>query len=131
MLFDSDAAGEAAMIRSLDTLVEEDMNVKVAVLGEGQDPDSFVRNHGIDSFQKRIDEAQTLFDYKLYVLSKKYDRKSIEGRARISAEMLVTIAKVRNHILKEGYIRKLAQALLVSEQALSLEMKKVFKTTLN
>ncbi|MDP8265436.1 MAG: DNA primase [Candidatus Aceula meridiana] len=127
MLFDSDAAGESAMMRSLDTLIEEDMNVKVAVLGDGQDPDSFVSKHGVVDFQKRIDEAQTLFDYKLRILTKKYDRTSIEGRARISAEMLETIAKVRNHILKEGYVRKLAQELSVSEQALVLEMEKTFK----
>jgi len=128
MLFDSDTAGESAMIRSLDTLIEEDMNVKVAVLGEKQDPDSFVRNHGIADFQKRIDEAQTLFDYKLRILTEKYDRSGIEGRAKISAEMLATIAKVRNHILKEGYLRKLAQELSVSEQALSLEMEKNLKS---
>lgn len=125
MLFDSDAAGESAVMRSLDILIEEEMNVRVAVLGDRQDPDSFVRNNGIDAFRERVNSAQSLFDYKLHILRQKYDSVSIEGRAKISSEMLLSIGKIKNHITQEGYLRKLAQALMISEQALFLEMRKL------
>jgi DNA primase len=128
MLFDSDTAGESAMIRSLDLLIEEEMDVRVAVLDPGEDPDSFVRKHGIEALNDRVQNAQSLFDYKLRVLTEKHNRTTIEGKARISTEMLFTLAKMRNHIVQEGYLRKLAQELSVSEQALGLEMKKVLLT---
>jgi len=57
MLFDTDTAGQSAIVRSLDLLIEEDMNVRVAVLTQGQDPDSFIRQHGVDAFAQRIDQA--------------------------------------------------------------------------
>ncbi|MCA9399800.1 MAG: DNA primase, partial [Candidatus Omnitrophica bacterium] len=62
MLFDSDSAGVAAMIRSLDILIEEEMLVKVASLKEGEDPDSFINRYGADAFKKCIEEAKPLFD---------------------------------------------------------------------
>ena len=60
MLFDMDPAGESAMLRSLDTLIEEGMDVKVAALTERHDPDSFIREYGVEDFRKQIHQAKTL-----------------------------------------------------------------------
>ncbi len=128
MLFDSDKAGQSAIVRNLDLLIDEEMDVKVAVLDQGDDPDSFVRQHGVEAFCQRIDQAKPLFNYKLSFLYDKYDRSTIEGKAKISSEMLPTIAKVRHYIAQEGYLRQLSQELSVSETALSLEMNKINTT---
>lgn len=125
MLYDADLAGQMAILRSLDILVEEDMSVKVALLEKGEDPDSFVQKFGIEEFTARIDNAQTLFDYKVNALMQKHDRKTVEGKARISAEMLTTIAKYKNEVLKQEYIRELAQVLGIAEEALKVELKKI------
>src|SRR4029077_1413282 len=61
MLFDTDPAGQSAIIRSLDLLVEEGMNVRVVKLAPDEDPDSFIRAFGVDAFRKRLDSAQPLF----------------------------------------------------------------------
>ena len=85
MLFDMDPAGEAAMMRSLDTLIEEGMEVRVATLAPGEDPDSFVRRQGVDDFRNRIAAAQTVFDYKLDVLTRRHGIQTPDGKAQIAA----------------------------------------------
>jgi len=125
MLYDADPAGQSAMLRSLDLLIEEDMSVKIALLASGEDPDSFVQRQGIEEFCKRIESAQSFFDYKVNALMEKHDRKTPEGKAKISAEMLATIAKYKNEVLRQEYVRQLAHVLGISEDALRVELKKI------
>ena len=129
MLFDMDPAGEAAMLRSLDTMIEEGMNVRVATLAEGHDPDSFIRKYGVKIFREKVNAAEALFDYKLNILLKRYDVKAIESKARISGEMLQTVDKFSNAVLRSGYLKRLAQVLTVPESALLTELKKVRQMT--
>jgi len=126
MLFDTDQAGESAMIRSLDLLIEEGMNVKVASLSKGEDPDSFIRKFGVEKFEECISTAKSLFDYKIDSLLGKYDRKTIDGRTKIASEMLTTINKFDNAVTRSEYVKRLADILLVSQTALKTELKKVF-----
>lgn len=125
VVFDPDAAGEAATLRSLDIFVEEGFSVKVVTLPKGFDPDSFVKRNGIDEFRKRIDSAQNLFDYKLNLMKLRYGHKSIESKARIVQEMLLTINRFKNAILKTEYIKKLAHELDLREEALIEELNKI------
>jgi len=125
MLFDTDPAGEAAMMRSLDTLIEEGMEVRVATLTDGEDPDSFVRRQGVDDFRKRITAAQTIFDYKLDVLTRRHGIVTPDAKARIAAAMLPTIYRFTNELIKAEYLKRLARALDVSEDALAKEYQKV------
>ncbi len=125
MLFDMDPAGEAAMMRSLDTLIEEGMEVRVATLAEGEDPDSFVRRYGADSLRERVAAAQTLIDYKLDVLTRRHGIQTPDGKAQIAAGMLPTICRFPNELIKAEYLKRLARALDVSEDALAKEYQKV------
>lgn len=125
MLFDADPAGQAAMLRSLDLLVEEGMSVKVAALSAGEDPDSFVRKFGAQAFLQCVAEAQSLFDFKIKVLLKKYSSGTIEDNAKIAGQMLATLAKFDNAIVQAEYVKRLAQVLMIAPEDLSLEMKKV------
>ncbi len=125
MLFDSDQAGQAATLRSLDILIEEGMHVKVATLDADTDPDAFIRRFGPDAFQERLAQARGLIDFKLQALLATTDRESIEGRAAIAEAMLPTIARFPNEIVKSEYVKKLARTLSVTPEALTAEMKKV------
>lgn len=129
MLFDADTAGEMAMMRSLDTLIEEGMNVSCVNLEKGEDPDSFVRKFGEEAFRNKVNEAKTLFEYKLDILKQQHDARSVEGRAKISAQMLSTINKYNNEVIRFGYVKQLAYELSISEEALMTELKKVTTTS--
>lgn len=125
LLYDTDKAGMAAMMRSLDTLIEEGLNVKVATLEEGEDPDSFIRQKGPEKFCERILNAETLFDYKVRILKLQHDVKTVEGKSEIAHSMLETIRMFSNAVQQAGYIRRLAMVLNIPEQALITEMNKV------
>ncbi|MFH1552530.1 MAG: DNA primase [Candidatus Omnitrophota bacterium] len=122
MVFDADQAGEAASLRGLDVLVENGMNVKIATLPKGEDPDSFVRKSGREKFEKIITAAKDLFDYKLDLLVGKLGARDIGG---ISDEMLPTISRVENAVVKSDYLKRLAERLGVHEGSLRYEMGKV------
>jgi len=83
MVYDADQAGEMATLRGLDLFLEEGMNVKVATLTQGEDPDSFIRKRGVKEFSARIDEAKSLFDYKINVLLSRYSHKTVDGKEKI------------------------------------------------
>ena len=125
MVFDSDQAGEAASLRGLDILIDNDVNVRVAALPPGEDPDSFVKKHGARGFEDIADKAKDLFDYKLDLLTQKFGGEKIRDKAAIAGEMLPTISRVKNAIVKSAYLKKLAERLGVNESALRDEMKKV------
>ena len=125
MLYDGDSAGEAASIRGLDIFLQEGMQVRVAALPKGYDPDSFVREKGISGFESLIAAAADLLDYKLGVLLLRHDPKKASGKAEICADMLPTIAKVTDAVLKSEYIKKLGERIQVNEEALLSELKKV------
>ncbi|MBF0511306.1 MAG: DNA primase [Candidatus Omnitrophica bacterium] len=119
MLYDADAAGQAAMIRSLDMLIDEGMNVRVAALAEGEDPDSFIRQEGLEAFKKRIENAQPLLDFKFNWLSKQHDPLSVEGKSRISQELLATINRFKTEVAKYELTKDLARKLNVPENILA------------
>jgi len=132
VIFDADRAGEMASLRSLDLLIEEDMNVKVVSLPENEDPDSFIRSQGKDKFWKHIVNSADLFDYKLRLLTKSFNMETVEGKVGIAGHMLPTIKRVQNEIRKGAYVKRLAQEFSRGEKSLGeewilAELKKVKK----
>jgi DNA primase len=125
MIYDPDDAGQVATLRTLDIFIEEDMDVKIVVLPQGFDPDLFVRKEGIASLKEKIAQALGLYDYKLKVLKSRYNFREIEAKAKISRELLETINKFKNAVLKSEYIKRLAQDLDIKEDALLQEIRKI------
>ena len=125
ILYDADQAGEAASLRGLDLFLEEEMNVKIATLEKGHDPDSFLRKFGKENFDAAIKKSKSLFTYKLDILKDRFNSTEPESKAETIKEMLSTINRVRNAIVKAEYIKLLAQELSVKEDAVWEELKKI------
>jgi DNA primase len=124
LLFDADAAGQGAALRSLDMLVEEEMKVSVAQLEKGSDPDSFVNKYGAEAFKGEIDKAQDIFDFKINALLAMHEHKSLDGKAKIADEMLPLISRVKNGIIQAGYLKRLAEILSIEEVTLKRKPKR-------
>ncbi|RKY42692.1 MAG: DNA primase [Candidatus Makaraimicrobium thalassicum] len=122
MVFDADKAGESASLRGLDILVENGMDIRIATLPEGEDPDSFVRKNGKESFENIVNAAKGLFDYKLDIL---IERSGIRDIGGIVDEMLPTISKVGSAVIQSDYLKRLAERLGIHEASLRYEMGKV------
>ncbi len=132
MVFDADRAGELASLRSLDLLIEEDVNVKIVSLPKNEDPDSYLRKFGKKSFWQKITCASELFDYKLNLLTRSYDLDTVEGKVGIASHMLPTIHRMQNAIRRGAYVKRLAQEFSKGEKSLGeewilAELKKVKK----
>ncbi|MDD5129944.1 MAG: DNA primase [Candidatus Omnitrophica bacterium] len=125
MVYDGDTAGEIATLRSLDILIDEGINVKVVPLPKGMDPDTLVRNHGVDKLKVKIENAVSFFDYKLNVLKIRHDIKDAHGKAKIASEMLLTINKFDNAILRGEYTKKLSEEMAVPQQHILEELHKL------
>lgn len=121
MLFDADPAGEAAMNRSLDLLIDEGMNARVAILPEKEDPDSYVRFHGEDAFRKCIEQAKSVVDFKIDFLVGRYGKQTVEARSRIASEMLPTIIRFKDPIARTEAVKVLARTLSIIQSALMTE----------
>ncbi|MCX5677724.1 MAG: DNA primase [Candidatus Omnitrophica bacterium] len=125
LVYDSDEAGESASMRGLDIFVSEDMNVYIAELPKGLDPDSYIRKNGAEDFIKLIKSSKNIFDYKFDKLSKRFNSATTNGKAGIVNEMLPTISKIGNAVAKSEMIKKLSKSLSVDEDAVKAELKKV------
>ena len=127
LIYDADDAGELAALRNLDVLLPEGVMPRIAVLPKGSDPDDYLRNSGIDNFNKIIENTKNIFDYKLQLLFKKYNASSSEDKVRITEEFLPTLSLVSNSVLSSIYVKKLAEALNVGEVNILSELSKFQK----
>ena len=124
-IYDPDEAGESASLRSLDLFVGEDVNVYIAELPSGYDPDGYIRKFGAEEFAKVVKSSKNIFDYKFDKVAKRFNASTTHGKASIASEMLPTLAKINNAVTKSELVKKLAQRLAVDEEAIRTELKKV------
>ena len=125
MVYDPDEAGEAASLRNMDLFIGEGVNVYIAELPRGFDPDGYIRKFGTEDFIKLTKASKNLFDYKISRLCVRFDIKSAHGKASIASEMLPTISRIENAVLRSNLVKKLAEKLSVDEDSIRQEMKKV------
>lgn len=125
MLYDADLAGQLATLRALELLIKEEMDVRIASLPQGFDPDTYVRQFGKEGFLKLIAESKPIFDFKLRYLISKYDASSPVGKDRIVREILPTIKKFLSHTLRSQYIKQVSEQLGLAEGALWEDFKTV------
>jgi DNA primase len=124
VLYDGDPAGIKASIRGIDMLLEEGMEVKVALFPDGHDPDSFARSHSVDQITRFLDEAETDFiEFKHELLAKDIARDPIR-KAGLIKEIVRTISLIPDRIVRTVYIEQSAQKLDVRQEILSQEVAK-------
>ncbi len=114
LLYDGDAAGVHAALRGTNMLLEEDMNVKVLFLPDGNDPDSFARSHTAEQFRKYIEDNQTDFiQFKTDVMLKGVT--DPVKRSEAINSIVESISKIKNQITRASYITDCSHRLGVSE----------------
>lgn len=101
--YDGDGAGRAASLKNLSTLLGAGLNVKVASLDDGKDPDETVRFDGREAFDKKIAEALPAIEYRLKTCENGLDLKSVNGRARYASLALRVLADIDNLAEREVY----------------------------
>lgn len=114
LLYDGDNAGIHAALRGTDMLLEEEMNVKVLFLPDGNDPDSFARSHSAEEFRRYIQENQTDFiQFKTDILLRGVT--DPVKRSQTINSIVESISKIKNQITRASYITDCSHRLGVNE----------------
>ena len=129
LLYDGDEAGIHAAMRGTDMLLEEGMNIKVLLLPDGDDPDSFARKHSTEELKQYIEENQTDFiTYK--------SRLTVENvtdpvkRSEAIGGIVKSISVIPDQILRSTYLSDFAHRINMKEQTLIAEMNKFIQKNL-
>lgn len=124
VLYDGDAAGIKASLRGIDMLLEEGMNVKVCLLPDGDDPDSFACKHNSTEMRAFLDEHETDFiRFKTNLLLEDAGRDPIK-RAELISNIVQSISVIPEAIVRDVYIKECAQLLHVEDRLLVSEVAK-------
>ena len=126
LLYDGDAAGIHAALRGTDMILAEGMNIKVLVLPDGDDPDSFARKHSSADFKQYIEDHQVDFiQFKTNLMLNGVTDPAKRSEAINS--IVQSIAVVPNQILRDTYIHDCAQRLNIAESTLINTMNKFIR----
>lgn len=130
ILYDGDPAGIKAALRGLDMALESDMNVKIVLLPEGQDPDSYLQKVGVEDFEKYItEEARDFILFKVHLLLDEVKDDPIK-RAGLIHDIVGSIAKIPDPIKRSAYVRECSKVMEVEESVLYAETNKVVRSVL-
>ena len=118
VLYDGDSAGIKASLRGIDMLLEEGMNIKVCLLPDGDDPDSFARKHNASEYQDYINKHETDFiRFKTNLLLEEAGHDPIK-RVELINSIVKTISVIPEAITRSVYIRECSQMLQTDERVL-------------
>ena len=124
LIYDGDEAGIHAALRGTDMLLAEGMNVRVLLLPDGDDPDSFARKHTAQDFRQYIADHQTDFIvFKTRLLLK--DVSDPVKRSEAVSSIVRSIAVIKDQILRDTYIHECAEQTGVAEQTLISSMNRI------
>lgn len=122
VLYDGDAAGIKASLRGIDMLLAEGLNVKVLLLPDGEDPDSFSRSHSAHAFQQYIDEKQVDFiKFKIELLKDDCGNDPIK-KAGLIQNIVHSLSMIPDRIVRDMYIKESSSLLDVKEELLVTEI---------
>lgn len=130
LCFDMDSAGQEATKRSLSILEKHGFTTSVVVIKNGKDADEAIKKDPI-SFKKAIEEDTGIYDFFLSRTLSAYDKKTGEGKKKISDELISIFTNIDNEIVKEHYFRKLSEELDTSYDSISRQAEKMVKKETN
>ena len=124
--YDGDFAGQKADLRGLEILADVDLRVRVVPMPDGLDPDDVARQ-GAEAYQKCLDAAMPLIDYKIHALERKYDISRTEDKRRFLSEALKIVASAESESVKEELLKKLRDKTGITYHALEKDLRNVSK----
>ena len=124
--YDGDFAGQKADLRGLEILRDEQLNVRVVPMPEGLDPDD-VAKQGASAYQKCLDAAMPLIDYKIHAVERKYDLSRSEEKRKFVAEALKVVSEAESESVKEELLKKLRDQTGITYHALERDLQGVKK----
>ena len=127
--YDSDGAGQAATMRGLEILQGLGCDVRILQIEGAKDPDEFVIKYGPERFEKQVDKAISLVEYKVKVLKNVLNIEHPNDKIKFLKEIAKVLSKIDNEIEREVYAQKISFEYQVSKEAIYAEISKLENTS--
>ncbi|ERP38833.1 DNA primase [Chitinivibrio alkaliphilus] len=115
LIFDGDSAGIAAAKRAIETLISLELDLRIAVLPQGEDPDTLIQEKGKEGFLYFVHKSQEALGFYMEFLKKSLDTTTPQGRSQAVEHCISLISRVDNQILASEYAREVAFMFSVDE----------------
>ena len=129
--YDADGAGQVATMRGLEILNNLGCDLRILQIEGAKDPDEFVIKYGPERFNKYVDNAISLVEFKVKTLRKELDINNTSDRIKFLNEIAKILSKVNNDIEKEVYVDKISSSYEVSKEAIYAEINKITYKNIN
>ena len=123
--YDADGAGQAAILRGMEILQNLGCDIRVLQIEGAKDPDEYVLKYGPERFQKCVDNAISLVEFKVKVLLKELNIENTNDKIKFLNEIAKILAKVTNQMEREIYVDKIAKEYKISKEAIYAEVNKL------
>ena len=123
--FDSDGAGQTAIMRAMEVMQNMGCDMRVLQMTGAKDPDEYVIKYGAVRFNKLLDDAISLIEFKIKVLQKDLNLDNASDKIKFLNEIAKLISKIENTMEREIYIEKIAKAYNISKEAIYAEVNKL------
>lgn len=123
--YDADGAGQAATLRGLEILNNLGCDIRILQIEGAKDPDEFVVKYGPERFQKYVDKAISLVEFKVKMLKKELNLEVVNDKIKFLNEVAKILSKVENSMEREVYIDKISSEYMVSKEAIYSEINKM------
>ncbi len=123
--FDSDSAGQKAILRAIELILPLDMEIGVIRFPGGKDPDELFKNEGSQAIADAVGKAESWLTFFVGAMRAKYDFNSVNGRSQAASEYLNLIKLVDNAMTRELYLQQGAEIFNLSMEAMFAELEKI------
>ena len=127
LVYDADSAGSSATVRGIDLALEHDLNVRIVELPEGEDPDSFIQKHGGNEFQERLLNAISFIDFRAKQFQRAGAFTTAEGKTQAVRSLVQSIAKMKDELKRNFYVKEVAEKYDVYESLLFRELEQAVR----
>ena len=123
--YDSDGAGQEAILRALEILNKLGCDARVIQMEGAKDPDEYIIKYGSGRFKLLVDNAISLVEFRIKMLKNKYNLENATDKVKFLKEITKILAQVENKIEREIYIEKVAEKYNISKEAIYAEVNKL------
>ncbi|HEY4754537.1 MAG TPA: DNA primase [Ignavibacteriaceae bacterium] len=127
LLFDADTAGIKASMRSIELLLKRDIEVKIATLPSGEDPDSYINKFGKDEFDELIRKAQNFLEYQTAYYESQHYFEDHSKTAEAIRELVKLLALIEDELKRNLLLKSIAKKFNLREKLLETELDKIIK----
>lgn len=124
LVYDADSAGSQAALRGLDIALEQGLDVRIASLPQGEDPDSFVRKRGAKDFRTLLEQAVSFIDFKAGMFAARGRFATPEGKTEAVRSIVQSIAKIGDELKRNFFVKAVAEKYQIYESVLYRELER-------